>query len=117
MALNAAFFQDVTMFHPKRPPVRWSSVENLLARRNGGSKDVEAVMAKERFLVTAAMALIGYQLCECHTPAKVEGFSYDSGIGDWPLRRPPDAVVKTTLVGIIAPISVRQEKRIDTPAL
>jgi hypothetical protein len=32
-----------------------------LANKNGGSKDVEAVMAKERFLVTAAMAVIGYE--------------------------------------------------------
>jgi hypothetical protein len=31
-----------------------------LASRNGGSNEVEAVMAKVKFLVTAAMALIGY---------------------------------------------------------
>jgi hypothetical protein len=47
------------MFHPKRPPVRWSRVENRLARRNGGSKEVDAVIANERFFVTAAMAEIG----------------------------------------------------------
>lgn len=60
MALNAAFFQDVTMFQPTRPPVKWSRVDNLLASRKGGSNEVDAVMAKVKFLVTAAMALIGY---------------------------------------------------------
>jgi hypothetical protein len=60
MALNAAFFQDVTMFQPNRPWVKWSSDENLFARRKGGSKVVDAVMAKLRFFVTAAIAVIGY---------------------------------------------------------
>jgi len=59
MALNAAFFHDVTMFHPIRPLVKWSRVEKRLAKRKGGSNDVEAVMAKPRFLVTAAMADMG----------------------------------------------------------
>jgi len=53
MALNAAFFHDVTMFQPIRPLVRWSSVENRLASRNGGSKVVLAVMPNARFLVTS----------------------------------------------------------------
>ena len=53
------FFHDVTMFHPMRPFAMWSRVEKRLASRNGASKDVDAVMPKERFLVTAAMAEIG----------------------------------------------------------
>ena len=59
MALKAAFFHEVTIFHPNRPSVRWSRVENRFARRKGGSKDVEAVIANARFLVTAAIAEIG----------------------------------------------------------
>jgi hypothetical protein len=31
MALNAAFFQEVTMFQPMRPFVKWSKVENRFA--------------------------------------------------------------------------------------
>lgn len=49
------------MFQATRPLVRWSSVDKRLARRNGGSKDVDAVTPKVKFLVTAAMADIGYQ--------------------------------------------------------
>lgn len=60
MALNAAFFQPVTMFQPILPWVKWSSVEKRLASRNGGSNEVEAVMPKARFFVTAAMAVIGF---------------------------------------------------------
>lgn len=57
--MKAAFFQDVTMFQPILPLVKWSSVENRFARRKGGSKEVDAVMPKARFFVTAAMAVIG----------------------------------------------------------
>ena len=60
IALNAAFFQDVTMFQPNLPPVRWSRVLKRLARRKGGSKEVEAVIAKARCCVTEAMAEIGF---------------------------------------------------------
>lgn len=47
------------MFQPMRPFVRWSNVEKRLARRKGGSKEVDAVMPKARFLVTAAIADMG----------------------------------------------------------
>ena len=59
IALKAAFFHEVTMFQPMRPRVKWSRVENRLASRNGGSNEVDAVMPKARFFVTAAIALIG----------------------------------------------------------
>lgn len=59
MALKADFFHEVTMFQPMRPLVMWSRVERRLARRKGGSNEVDAVMAKVRFLVTAAMAEMG----------------------------------------------------------
>lgn len=59
IALNAAFFHDVTMFHPTRPPVKWSNVEKRFASRNGGSNDVDDVIPNARFLVTAAMAEMG----------------------------------------------------------
>ena len=61
IALKAAFFHEVTMFQAILPSVRWSNVENRLARRNGGSKLVDAVMPKVRFFVTAAIAEIGYE--------------------------------------------------------
>jgi hypothetical protein len=48
------------MFQPNRPPVKWSSVLKRLARRKGGSNEVEAVMAKLRRFVTAAMAEMGF---------------------------------------------------------
>lgn len=38
------------------PLVTWSKVENLLARRNGGSKVVQEVTPKATFFVTAAIA-------------------------------------------------------------
>lgn len=47
------------MFQPNRPFVKWSRVENRLAKRKGCSKEVEAVIAKDKFLVTAAIAEIG----------------------------------------------------------
>jgi hypothetical protein len=59
MALNAAFLYEVTMFHPKRPCVIWSSVENRLASRNGTSEEVDEVIAKVRCFVTAAIAEMG----------------------------------------------------------
>ena len=59
MALKAAFFHDVTMFHPMRPLVKWSRVEKRFASKKGGSKEVDAVMPKARCLVTAAMAEMG----------------------------------------------------------
>lgn len=58
-ALNPEAFHEVTTFHPNLPPVRWSSEEKRLASTYGASKDVELVMAKPRFRVTAAMAATG----------------------------------------------------------
>lgn len=58
-ALAADSFHEVTMFHPNRPPVRWSNVENLFATTYGASYEVEVVIANPRFLVTDAMADIG----------------------------------------------------------
>lgn len=59
IALYAAFFQEVTMFQPIRPLVKWSRVEKRFARTKGASNVVEAVIPKARFFVTAAMALMG----------------------------------------------------------
>lgn len=60
MALNADFFQEVTIFQPMRPSVIWSRVENRFARTNGDSKDVDTVIPNVRFLVTVAIAVMGY---------------------------------------------------------
>jgi hypothetical protein len=36
-AVDADAFQDVTIFQPKRPPVKWSKVENRFATTYGAS--------------------------------------------------------------------------------
>ena len=59
IALKAAFFQEVTMFQPILPLVKWSRVEKRLASKNGGSNEVDEVIPKAKFLVTAAMADMG----------------------------------------------------------
>ena len=59
-ALIADSFHEVTMFHPKRPFVRWSRVENRFATMYGDSYDVDVVIAKPKFFVTAAIAVTGY---------------------------------------------------------
>ena len=59
MALNADFFQEVTMFQPIRPLVKWSSVEKRFASKNGCSNVVDEVIPKARFFVTAAIAVTG----------------------------------------------------------
>lgn len=61
-AFEADSFQLVTMFHPNRPLVRWSRVANRLATTYGCSYEVEVVIAKPRFLVTAAIAETGYRV-------------------------------------------------------
>lgn len=91
MALKAAFFHEVTMFHPMRPLVRWSSVEKRFARRNGGSNEVEAVIPNARFLVTAAMAEMGYSV-SIHLALGIMG-AYNCRISDRPLRCTPDTFV------------------------
>jgi hypothetical protein len=76
MALKAAFLYEVTIFQPNRPPVRWSSVEKRLANKKGGSNEVEEVIAKDRFLVTAAMAEMGFD-GEMSEDYRLEGFNSD----------------------------------------
>lgn len=107
MALKADFFHDVTMFHPTRPLVKWSKVENRLASRNGGSKDVDAVIPKARFLVTAAMAEMGLKGFQhaLHLVA-MSRTTYNGGICHWPLSRSADAVVQAPLVGIVPSICI-----------
>jgi len=61
-------------YHPMRPLVRWSSVERRLARRNGGSKVVLAVIPNARFFVTSKKSVEQFsdaivvlsQLTSCH---------------------------------------------------
>ena len=61
-AFAADSFHEVTIFHPNRPPVRWSKVENLFATTYGASYEVEVVIANPRFLVTDAIAEIGWYI-------------------------------------------------------
>lgn len=120
MALNAAFLYDVTTFQPIRPFVKWSSVEKRFASKKGCSKEVEAVMPKARFLVTAAMALIGF-IKRCQQQSFWLNLSsaatYNTWICDRPLRRPPNTLIYFTLVGVISPSRVRQEQGIDAASL
>lgn len=58
--MDADAFQDVTIFQPNLPPVKWSRVENRFATTYGASYDVDVVIANPKFLVTEAMAVIGY---------------------------------------------------------
>lgn len=58
-AFAADSFHEVTIFHPNRPPVKWSKVENLFATMYGASYEVEVVIANPKFLVTEAIAEIG----------------------------------------------------------
>ena len=59
IALKADFFHEVTIFQPIRPWVKWSNDEKRFASKNGGSKDVDAVIPNARFFVTAAIADMG----------------------------------------------------------
>ena len=49
--------KEIYTFHPTRPLVRWSSVENRFASRNGGSNDVDAVIPNARFFVTVYISI------------------------------------------------------------
>lgn len=108
IALKADFFHEVTMFHPIRPFVRWSRVENRLASKKGGSKEVEAVMPNARFLVTAAMAEMGCRNSQLgrvqyssETPpsfATLFASAYNRWISHGPLRRPSDSLVYTAAI-------------------
>ena len=49
--------EELHTFHPTRPLVRWSRVENRFASRKGGSNDVDAVIPNARFFVTAYISI------------------------------------------------------------
>jgi len=103
------------MFQPIRPPVKWSSVEKRFARRKGGSKEVEAVIPKARFLVTAAMALMGYDTSGISMKASLSfrKSTYDRRVCHRPLRCPSDAVIQTPFIRIVSAVCIREEQSID----
>lgn len=86
-----------------------------MASRNGGSKDVEAVMPKARFLVTAAIAEMG---CSSQLlKSEVIDRTHDGRVSHRPLCGSADTVVETVLICIVSAVRVCQEKSIDIPAL
>jgi hypothetical protein len=110
-AFEADSFHEVTMFHPNLPFVRWSSVENRLARTNGASYDVEEVIAKARFLVTAAMAEIGLRRSQSmFIVLPAVRTSYDSRIAHGKLRSSSYARLCGTFVHIVLSKSVCQKE-------
>ena len=70
-------------YQPIRPLVRWSSVEKRLARRNGGSKVVLAVIPNANFFVTCNKLVSVYldeiavlnQLTSCHCTDRLKSIS------------------------------------------
>lgn len=119
MALNAAFLYEVTMFHPNRPCVIWSSVENRLASRNGASEEVDEVMAKVRCFVTAAMAEMG---CAVTSVSHIHynpglAMTYNRRISHRPLRRPANALIQLPLVRVMSSKGISQEQSVDSAPL
>jgi hypothetical protein len=117
MALNAAFLYEVTMFHPKRPCVIWSSVENRLASRNGTSEEVDEVIAKVRCFVTAAIAEMGCEVTSAGRRAPRLEKTYNRRISYGPLSRPANALVQLPLVGVVSSKGISQEQRVDSAPL
>lgn len=120
MALNAVFFHPVTMFQPTRPWVKWSKLENRFASKKGGSKDVEAVIPKAKFFVTAAMAEMGCLTVSDFRTTHVQGptrRTHNGRIRHRPLGSSSDTVVKRALIRIVAAVGISQEERIDSSAL
>jgi hypothetical protein len=104
MALNAAFLYEVTMFHPNRPCVIWSSVENRLASRNGTSEEVDEVIAKVRCFVTAAIAEMGCEVTSAGRRAPRLEKTYNRRISYGPLSRPANALVQLPLLRQLNPV-------------
>jgi hypothetical protein len=89
-----------------------------LANKNGGSNEVEEVIAKDKFLVTAAIAEIGFDgECQKIVAHKASTETYNRWVRHWPLRGTSNAVIKALLVGIITTICICQEESIDLPTL
>lgn len=85
-----------------------------MARRNGGSKEVEEVMPKAKFLVTAAMAVMGCGKSEkCRRDGRKRNGIYNGRIRNRPLRSPSNALIQLALIRIIAAVGIRQEQSID----
>lgn len=116
MALKAAFLYEVTIFQPTRPFVKWSSVEKRFASRKGCSDEVEAVMPKAKFLVTAAIAVMGFPRVSIASIARPR-YTYDGRVRHRPLRCPSNTLIELTFVGIVSSRCVCQEQSIDVSTL
>lgn len=85
------------------------------ASKNGGSKDVEAVIAKARFFVTAAIAEIGFTWSAAISMWQTSYLETDNcGVGHGPLCCPSDAVIQASFVCVVAAVGVSEEQCVDT---
>jgi hypothetical protein len=82
------------------------------------------VIAKDKFFVTAAMALMGYskERAMVSKVREVEGYNFkkathDCWISHGPLRRSPNAIVQAPLIGIVSAVRIGQEESIDVTSL
>jgi hypothetical protein len=82
---------------------------------------VLAVIAKFRFLVTAAMAEIGCKVSleiYFNGPWQFENLeTYNGRIGDWPLSSSPNAIIEAILIRIISAVCVCKKQSIDSPSI
>lgn len=74
-------------------------------------------MPNARFLVTAAIAEIGFPNKSDIDESACVVYTHDSGICDWPLRSSSNTLVQLTLVGIMASSGIRQEQCVNSSAL
>lgn len=76
------------------------------------------MMPKARFLVTAAIAEIGYRwgLVGCRWAGGCSK-THDRWVCHGPLRSPADAVVQRAFVCVVAAVRIGQEQRVDASPL
>lgn len=77
------------------------------------------MIANERFFVTAAMALMGYDLYinKALTLSNARGLTYNCGVCHGPLSSAADAVVETALICVVTTIGICEEEGIDATPL
>lgn len=90
------------------PPVTWSSVENRLASRKGGSNVVQEVTPNATLLVTAAIAEMILVRFSNGSPSGARS-AYHEWIVHWPLSACPDSWSMAASIGIMRTKVIRQE--------
>jgi hypothetical protein len=77
---------------------------------------VDAVIPKERFFVTAAIAEIGCTSCQPYF-RHLSDPTHNRGIGHRPLGCSTDAVVQAVVVSVVSAIRVCKEESVDATTL